>query len=307
MCKMKHTHSKLDRRQARQGYLFLIPLLIGLVWFFLVPIVQSLLFSVCNVSITGSGYNISWAGFGSYVELFTEDADYLPDVVEAFIKMAWQSPLIIIFSFFMASVLNQKFAGRTFFRVMLFLPVIIVSSAMTSVDSADLLQYSMNGYQDYKGTFSGTISSFTAQFAEYLQSVGFSSSITETITKIVDEIYNVIKLSGIQILVLLTGMQSISPSLYEAAKVEGATAWENFWKITFPMVSPLILTCIVYTVVDSFTRDDNGVMKAVKDMALVTQDLSMSAAMAWIYLIGVIAVLGVLSFIISRLVFYYDD
>ena len=285
----------------------MIPLLIGLVWFFLVPIVQSLLFSVCNVSITGSGYNISWAGFGSYVELFTEDADYLPDVVEAFIKMAWQSPLIIIFSFFMASVLNQKFAGRTFFRVMLFLPVIIVSSAMTSVDSADLLQYSMNGYQDYKGTFSGTISSFTAQFAEYLQSVGFSSSITETITKIVDEIYNVIKLSGIQILVLLTGMQSISPSLYEAAKVEGATAWENFWKITFPMVSPLILTCIVYTVVDSFTRDDNGVMKAVKDMALVTQDLSMSAAMAWIYLIGVIAVLGVLSFIISRLVFYYDD
>ena len=188
------------------------------------------------------------------------------------------------------------------------MPVIVVSAAITSVDNADSLQFAMNGYGEFKSTFGGSMTSFTATFTEYMQSLGVPMDITEFITGIVDRVYSVIELSAIQILVLLTGMQSISPSLYEAAKVEGATPWESFWKITFPMVSPLILTCVVYTIVDSFTSDGNSVMGLIKDTAFSgAMDFSASAAMAWIYFLAVALVLFAFAFSVSRLVFYYDD
>lgn len=302
------SHSKLLKRQANTGYLFLIPLIYGLIWFFIIPVVTSLLFSFCNVDLGDSGYVLTWNNLRSYKFIFFEHSTYFEKVVTAFLEMLLQAPVIIIFSFFMASLLNQEFRGRTFFRVVLFLPVIVVSAAITSVDNADSLQFAMNGYGEFKSTFGGSMTSFTSTFTEYMQSLGVPMDITEFITSIVDRVYSVIELSAIQILVLLTGMQSISPSLYEAARVEGATPWESFWKITFPMVSPLILTCVVYTIVDSFTSDGNSVMGLIKDTAFSgSMDFSASAAMAWIYFLAVALILFAFAFSVSRLVFYYDD
>lgn len=302
------SHSKLLKRQANTGYLFLIPLLYGLIWFFIIPVVTSLIFSFNDVAAGETGYVLTWNTFRSYKYIFFEHPTYFETVVEAFLEMLLQAPIILVFSFFMASLLNQEFKSRTFFRVVLFLPVIVVSTAITSVDNADSLQFAMNGYGEFKSTFGGSMTSFTATFTEYMQSLGIPQDITEFITSIVDRVYAVIELSAIQILVLLTGMQSISPSLYEAAKVEGATPWESFWKITFPMVSPLILTCVVYTIVDSFTSEGNSVMGLIEDTAFSgAMDFSASAAMAWIYFVAVAIILGVFAFCVSRLVFYYDD
>ena len=302
------SHSKLLRRQAMNGYFFLIPLLYGLLMFFIIPVITSLVFSFCDVGVGESGYTLSFKGIGSYNYALNEHSTYLESVVKSFINMGLQAPLILVFSFFMASLLNQEFRGRTFFRVILFLPIVAVSAAMASADGGDQLQGAMNGYGEFKSTFGGSMTSFTATFTEYLQSLGISQEITSFVTGTVDKVYAVIELSAIQILVLLTGMQSISPSLYEAARVEGATPWESFWKITFPMVSPLILTCVIYTIVDSFTSSGNEVMSLIKGTAFSgSMDFSASAAMSWIYFVFVAIVLVVFGGLISRLVFYYDE
>lgn len=299
--------SKLERRMARNGIIFLIPLMIGLVIFFLVPIGRSLFSSFSSMTMTPNGYVSHLEGLDNYREALFSHSSYRQTVTQAMQNMLITSPLVIVFSFFMAAIMNQKFFGRTFFRVTLFLPVIMLSSAMLYVNSNDSMQQAMNSFGSYKDTFSDSSVSFTQQIGLALESIGFDESVSATITDIVDRIYRVIELSGIQILVLLTGMQSISPSLYEAAKVEGGTAWENFWKITFPMVSPLILTCVVYTVVDSFTASENGVMSLIQTTATTNLDYPLSYAMAWIYFLIVIVILGVVTWLISRKVFYYDN
>ncbi len=304
----KNTHS-LMRRQARQGYLFIIPLVIGLVWFFLIPIVRSLIFSVCNVNLNedGTGYTLDFQGIQSYIYAFTEDADFVPGLIKAVGLMCGQAPLIIIFSFFMASILNQEFKGRTFFRVIMFLPIVVVSAALTEVNANDSLQWQMGAFNSFKGSFSSGMTQFSGQFFSYMQDIGIPANLTQQIQSIIDGVYEIIDMSAIQILILLTGMQSISPSLYEAAKVEGGTAWENFWKITFPMVSPLILTCVIYTIIDSFTASDNTIMAMIDEQAFSKANFSVSAAMSWSYFVVVIAILAIVSFLLSMVLFYYDE
>ena len=305
---IKKNTSSLMRRQARQGYLFIIPLVIGLIWFFIIPIVRSLIFSFCSVTLndSGTGYDLAFQGIKSYIYAFREDADYVPGLLKSIGQMCGQAPLIIIFSFFMASILNQEFKGRTFFRVIMFLPIVVVSATLTEVNSGDSLQYQMGAFNSFKGSFSSGMTSFSSEFFGYMQDVGISADITEKIQGLIDGVYDIIDLSAIQILILLTGMQSISPSLYEAAKVEGGTAWENFWKITFPMVSPLILTCVIYTIIDSFTATGNTIMDMIDKQAFSNANFSVSAAMSWSYFAIVMLILGAVSFLLSKVLFYHD-
>ena len=209
----------------------------------------------------------------------------------------------MIFSFFMASVLNQSFKGRTFFRIVLFLPVVIMMTA----GATNVLETQMSGTSSYKDTFDVSAEAFTTQISAYLTDIGVSTAISDKIISITNTVYNIINLSGIQILIILTGMQSISPSLYEAAKVEGGTAWENFWKITFPMVSPLILTSFIYTIVDSFTSSTNGLMDLIRSTAFTNQQVALSSAMSILYFTAIAIIVGAVAWIVSKFVFYYDS
>lgn len=298
--------SRLQANQDLQGLLFLIPLLVGLLLFFIIPIVKSFLFSISDVGVGEGGYTLTFSGFGHYYSALFVEPEYLQIVTQSIGAMAFSVPLILLFSFFMASILNQKFRGKTVFRIILFLPVIIASSAMIAVNTGDSLQQQMGNSELYKNTFGTGAMSISDQIGQYFVNAGFSAETVNTVTGFVDRVYEVINLSGIQILIFLTGMQSISPSLYEASAIEGATAWENFWKITFPMVSPLILTCTVYTIIDSFTANSNQVMETIKNTAFTRQDFGLSSAMSWIYFAIIAVILGVVSLIISRRVFYYD-
>ena len=210
-------------------------------------------------------------------------------------------PLIMVFSFFMASILNNKFRGQTFFKVMMFIP--IVTSLASSTSS---VERQMDGFSEYKETFSVTAVSFTKQISEYLQNIGLSEEFSSGIISIADSVYGVISDSGIQILIMLVGMCSISPLLYEAATVEGATAWESFWKITFPMASPTIYTCLIYTIIDSFTDKGNGLISLISSTSFNAQNYSLASAMGWIYFLIVAVILGAVSLLISRYLFYYD-
>jgi len=134
--------------------------------------------------------------------------------------------------------------------------------------------------------------------------VGVSETIVLYLTGAVDRIYQIISESGVQILIFLAGIQTISPQLYEASKIEGATGYEAFWKITFPMVSPLILVNVVYTIIDSFSR--NAMTDLIISTGFDNFDFGLSSAMAWIYFAVVMLILLITTYFVSKRVFYQE-
>lgn len=293
----------LKNKEQLKGYVFLIPLIIGLITFFIIPVIKSFLFSISDVVSGGDGYKITVTGISAYIEALTVHTSYRQTVVEAVINVVLTTPLVILFSFFMASVLNQDFKGKTFFRVVLFMPLIL--TVMTSYNNS--LENSMDSASGFKESFGTASVSFTQRLSDLIVNAGISEEIASNITGLVDSIYSVIGLSAIQILIMLVGMQSISLSLYEAAMVEGATAWERFWKITFPMISPLIFTCIIYTIIDSFTSNDNKVMELMSTTAFSNLKFSLASAMGWIYFFTIAVLLAVVTFLVRRFIFSYND
>ncbi len=294
----------LKNKSLMKSYLFLIPLLFGLIFFFIIPVVKSMLFSVSDVTSGPSGYKMVLKGFSSYYEALNVHTSYRQTVVKSILSVLGTTPLIIIFSFFMASVLNQKFRGKTVFRVILFMPVILEVMFIQN----NSLESAMGVFSSYKSSGADAAAiSFTDQFAGWMTGAGIPEALSDRIISLVNSVYGVINLSAIQILILLIAMQSISPSLYEAATVEGATGWESFWKITFPMVSPMIMTCIIYTIIDSFTASDNGVMSMIYETAFTKLQFSLSSAMGWIYFLMIAVLLGIVAVVFKKFVFRYDD
>lgn len=293
----------LKNKEQLKGYVFLIPLIFGLIMFFIIPVFKSFLFSISEVTSGSSGYKIDISGFSAYYSALFEHTSYRQTVVSAFIDMITVTPLIILFGFFMASVLNQQFRGRVIFRVILFLPVIL--TVMNSYNNS--LESSMSSYNELNNSFGMSAVSFTDTIAEMMTNAGLGEDIVSGIVGLVDKIYKVIDLSAIQILIMLVGMQSVPPSLYEAATVEGATRWESFWKITVPMISPLIFTCIIYTVIDSFTKNDNNVMALMSETAFNKLNFSLASAMGWIYFLSIAVFLAVVALLSKKLIFSYND
>ncbi|MGB4648186.1 MAG: sugar ABC transporter permease [Acetivibrionales bacterium] len=300
--KKKRRGLNLNRKRAMIGYLFVLPFIIGLITFFLVPLIQSFIFSINKLEVVEGGYNLLPVGLSNYNRALRVHATYARDLVESVLYMLTNVPLIIIFSFFAANLLNQKFKGRSLARAIFFLPVILTSGVMLVIDSGDLLQSSLGMTQT-----DGQEGAFRAvELARLLLRSRLSPTFIDYIMSAVDRIYEIVSASGVQILVFLAGLQSISPSLFEASNIEGATGWENFWKITFPMVSPLILVNTVYSIIDSLTNSSNVVMGMIRDTAFASNDFGLSSAMAWLYFLAILAIVGIVVKLVSKVVFYYE-
>ncbi|HOA54067.1 MAG: sugar ABC transporter permease [Bacillota bacterium] len=300
--KKKRRGLNLNRKRAMMGYLFVLPFIIGLITFFLVPLIQSFIFSINKLEVVEGGYNLLPVGLSNYNRALRVHATYARDLVESVLYMLTNVPLIIIFSFFAANLLNQKFKGRSLARAIFFLPVILTSGVMLVIDSGDLLQSSLGMTQT-----DGQEGAFRAvELARLLLRSRLSPTFIDYIISAVDRIYEIVSASGVQILVFLAGLQSISPSLFEASNIEGATGWENFWKITFPMVSPLILVNTVYSIIDSLTNSSNVVMGMIRDTAFASNDYGLSSAMAWLYFLAILVIVGIVVKLVSKVVFYYE-
>lgn len=267
-----------------------------------IPFVQSLQFSFHKLTLNSEGYSLQYVGLENYRNIFFVDAWYVRSLTEAVTVMALNVPLIIFFSLFTATLLVQKFKGRMLARAIIFLPVVLASGVIAKLDNGNFLaQMIGSASTDMEGNYSGLRS---IELRPLLFQAGLSRDIVEYLTSAVDRIYQIISSSGVQILIFLAGLQSISPSLYEAAKMEGATGYEAFWKITFPMISPLILTNVVYTIIDSFY--DNKMTQMIQDAAFGRLDFGVSSAMSWIYFLVISIILVVSTYLISKRVFYYD-
>ncbi len=207
--------------------------------------------------------------------------------------MLYQVPFILIVSLFLATIINQKFVGRTFVRAIFFLPVIVASGVVISLIQSDALSSTMMEGNTETTIFNSTV------LEEFLQQTGLSAKITGYFTTITNNMFDLLWKTGIQTLMFLAGLQSVSPSLYEASSVEGATGWENFWLITFPMLVPIIFVNTVYTVVDSFMDLSNGVMTQILGTTN-NVEYGKAAAMGWSYTIIILFVL-LLVFILFKL------
>lgn len=290
---------RIKTRKAIVGALFTLPLMIGLVWFFLLPVFSSVRMAFSQVQIAAGGLHYVFWGLPNFNTAFFEDAYYNQYLVQSIISMCTSVPVIIMFSFLAATLINQKFKGKNIARVIFFLPIVLASSAMMSMDVGDVLQASMRD-SSFRAIGSGISFLQNLQLDNLLSRIGLPANTVVFLSDAVNNVYQIISQSGVQILIILAALQSVSPSLFEAARVEGATAWESFWLITFPMISPILVVCIVYTIIDSFTAYNNFIIAMIKQY-MISMNYGVASAMAWIYFVIIIGILGIVMLLISPL------
>lgn len=301
--KRKRKIVSLDRKKARAGWIFVLPFVIGFVIIYLPMVVESLRYSFSVLDPRTNTTTL--VGFQNYIDAFRSDPEFSKKLISGLQKLAFDIPAIVIFSLFMAIMLNQKMAGRGFFRAVFFIPVILSTGLMETIAAKDALtQYmeSSSGIQDGSGTSAATELVSSMDLQKLFSTMKVGDGIVDYITSVINNIYDIVNRSGVQMLIFLSGLQSISPAIYESCKIDGATAWETFWKITFPMITPMILVNAIYTVIDSFTSQKNEVMMYISKV--FSESYGLSAAMAWVYFTIVIAIIGLVAAILSAFVFY---
>lgn len=313
--KIKESKISYERRKGLYGYGFIALWFVGVVYMFLIPLVQSLWYSLsyCELvsqpdimekyGMDGPGIYTEWNDFGNFKKAFTEDPNYPQNLVSSLGETAYSVPLILVFSLFVALLLNDKFKGRTFARAIFFLPVLIATGPVLQVINGDMLAQGVGEASQFSALFKAD---FVQEFLQFMGLNNISQSFADMVSEITGTILNLIWDSGIQILIFIAALQQIPVSAKEAASMEGATGWEFFWKITFPTISPMIFANLIYTVIDAFVKTDNPVMQQVMSYAR-SWDYGFSSAMAWAYFVIVAAILGIISAIVSKFIFYQVD
>lgn len=305
--KKRKKRVSLDSRKARSGWLFILPFIIGFVIIYLPMVIESIQFSFSHLEIGSGNFSTTFVGWQNYSKALFEDPKYAQVLVSGLQRLAFDIPAIIIFSLFMAIMLNQKMAGRGVFRAIFFIPVILSTGIMESIASMDILNTYMEesgGIDDGSGTSAATQLVSSMDLQRLFSNMKVGTEIVDYVTNAINNIYDIVNRSGVQMLIFLSGLQSISPAIYESCKIDGATAWETFWKVTFPMITPMILVNAVYTVIDSFTSEKNTVMSYISSTYSQADGMELSAAMSWIYFMIVIAIVGVVAAVLSAFVFY---
>lgn len=299
--KAKKHRLSYERKKSLYGYGFIALWALGSIYFFIIPLINSLVWSFHDTTVQGTGMKLENFGIQNYVNAFRKDQNYTLELVNMLKSTALRTPLILIFSIFVAMILNQKFKGRTFARAVFFLPVIIATGPVIDIINGNM---STGGYAGGSEQFSTMFeTNLVDQLLNFLGIYNISDSITETINTLTSDIFNLVWNSGIQILLFISALQGIPASAKEAAQIEGATSWEFFWKVTIPYISPMILASVVYTIVDSFVDPSNGVMKIVLEKSSNWQH-GYSMGMAWAYFAIVAVFLAIVVAIVNKFVYY---
>lgn len=312
---IKKSRISYEKKKGLYGYGFIAIWIVGVIYMFIIPIFQSAWYSMCYTELvstpeqaaqrgmSSAGIYTEWNNFGNYEEALFKNQDYLPKLTESLGGMVPQVIIVMIFSLFIALLLNQKFRGRTFARAVFFLPVLVATGPVLAVIRGDISNNGISSGEQFSALFQTDL---VDELLEFLGIYNLSEQLTTTIQTITSDIFNLLWSAGIQILIFLAALQQIPTSAKEAASMEGATGWEFFWKITFPMVSPMILANLIYTVIDTFIDSENAVMKIVLAQSRNLK-YGLSAAMAWIYFLIVAVALAIIVAIVSKFVFYEND
>ncbi len=309
MMRRKPREANEIRRRARAGKLFLLPFIIGFICFYVQPLLLSLFYTFINIQPTsGGGLNVDAPGFNflesvnlsNYDYMFNDEIDFWQNLLDTFTDMAINAPVIIIFSLFIALILNQKFRGRIFARAIFFMPVVVTSGLVMSYITGD-------AFADQTQTTETDAIFQAAGMADILEGMNLPEEIITIFTTITSQIFDTLWLCGVQILLFLAALQGVSPQLYEAAKIEGATGWEIFWKVTFPSVTPIILVNIIYTIIDEITDSSNALMGTISGTGFGSFQYSRACLMAWIFFVLLLVLVGIIFLVTRKMVFYQTD
>lgn len=278
--KVKIKPGRLARRDAMVGLIFVLPWIIGALAFLVFPMFQSFYYSLNNIRITPLGMNFTYLGQGNYTEILTTDVDFSPALIGYVVSTIISVPVIVVFALMIAIMLNQKIKGKGFLRLIFFLPVIIVSGPIMSIlnegDTASITALDVQ-------TITDAIESF------------LPSALASPISDLFENMITILWYSGVQILIFLSSLQKIDPAMYEAAKIDGGSGWECFWKITLPTIKPMILLNLVYTVVFISNNDTNEIIGLIKDAmfsGIQQKGYGYASAMAWMYSIVELLIVG---------------
>lgn len=297
--KKRKKKSSFYRRQDRWAMVLLAPWLIGVLLFFIKPLIETVIYSFNNVSLELTGVEQSWVGLDNYIYVLRTHATYYQELLETFAVAVPNTILIIMFSLFAAVLLNGKFKFRGAARVLFFLPIILA----TDLISVELAGVSLDGLESASNS-TESMGGAMMIIMFLMDSMNIPKNVLSMLIGVVTNVFETIKLSGVQILIFLSGLQTVSPSMYEVAKMEGATAYETFWKVTLPTVSPLILTCAIYTITDNLMRTD--LIDMIRTTAFGQAQYGYSAAMSVVFFICTLLVVGLIALILGKAVHYND-
>ena len=248
---------------------------------------------------------LTYVGLENYKKIATTNLGFKNSISSTLPKLVY-IPAILIFSFMIANLLNAKFRGRTVARVIFFMPVVTASGVAAKIKDGSWEVARVGS--SVSGALSNTDLDITTSIKNILSDMPFMTPFVDLITTAFDQLSNIVLMSGIQILIFLAALQTISPSLFEASDMEGASKWEAFWKITFPMVSPMILVATMYTMIDVLTGSSNPMISYLfGSVGSTSLSLSDRMTMGWLYFIGVALLIVIVSAIISRFVYNEND
>lgn len=301
---MKKRSLTLAQKRTVNGYLFILPWVIGFCAFYVRSLIMTIQFSMSNLTVDVGGYSLSWAGLDNYIYAFTVHGSFKQVLTSSVINMLVDVPLIIFFSLFMALMLNQKFRGRTLVRAIFFLPVILNAEAIVDAIETAAAMVSSGVSSTSQELASESAGVGIGYYMELFGNLMISRDLLEYIVGAVNRINSIVSASGVQIVIFIAALQSIPSSMYEVAKIEGATGYETFWKVTFPMVMPHIITNIVYTVVDSFVTSD--VVTLAYNTAFTEFNYGLSSVFSLVSTVVTCAILVLVCGYISKKTFYYN-
>ena len=298
----------LSQKRGLWGLVFLSPWLFGFFAFFLRPFWNTVRFAFSNVEISLGHIEMTFVGLDNFRRAFTVDTFFNQLMLTLAFPAMGMVAVVVIFSLLAAILINGKYPGRSVVRTIFFIPIIMGANIATAsmVGEDNVTQALMAGFTNVHiggGDF----------FLQTLQATGLPVELTTFVNNAVNGIFEVLSQAGVPVLIFLAGLQSIPSSLYEVAKIEGCTAYESFWKVTLPMISPMILLSTVYTIIDLFSRHGTTVdgsevtfFGRINLIGFSQGNFGLASSMVLVYIVACLLIIGLVTFFMSKVVFYYD-
>ncbi len=281
------------------GIEFLIPFIIGFVFLFAKPMIVSLVYTFHHLAFSNDGMALEWVGMRNYIQL-VNDVSFLKQIYSQLASFFWQIPLKIVFSMLVALLMKDKFPGRLFFRCVMFLPVIFASETVMGLLNRQTGGASLATESNLFFVVNESAGSF---MQELMAAFGLSDSLMSSVSYYINNIFQLAWTSGIQIVLFIVGLSAVPSDLYEVCTMEGATAWETFWKITFPLLSPTILLCTIYSIISTIMRN-NSIIETISDN--MQQKIEYACVQTWVYSAAVVLLVAVVYKLISKKTVYLD-
>ena len=275
----------LEKRKVVAGYLFALPFIVGFLVFMLYPLLMNLNFSFSRIT-DSTTWATTFVGLDNYIRLFTEDVNFAPALLSTIQQTFLWTPFTLVFALFLAVLLNRNLKGKGLFRVIFFLPVLLGTGYIMNAASGAASMLAMPESVD--------------EFLRETTTPEIADFINKLLTEVLSNIWN----TGVQVVIFLSGLQGISESYLEAARIDGANGLEQFWKITLPLLSPVILLNVVYTIIEGFRSTSNQIGQLIVNIFFKDSNLEYGAAMGWIYFAVVLVAVGLIFLIAGKLVRY---